>query len=146
MNTLKDNDRRGVCTVSQMASKLELSRARFYQLLKSDVFPPPAYCCLTQKPVYPARLQEICIEIRKTGIGFNGQLIRFYRQRKNIKPKPEHKQIAAILREMGLTVTAHQVKKALAQLKVSATSTMTADAELIGRLFKHFYAERQNGV
>ncbi len=38
--------------------------------------------------------------IRKTGIGFNGQAVRFYDRRKAKRPDPEHKEAALILRKM----------------------------------------------
>ncbi len=132
-----------ICTVSQMAIKLKLSRARFYQLMDTGVFPPPAYCCSTKKPVYPTRLQGICIEIRRNGIGFNGQLVRFYGQRKKAKPKPEHKQMVAILREMGLRVSIAQVRKAIRKLGLSTAENTIADGESIRELFMHFHGECQ---
>ena len=129
MNKMKDCDLQSICTVSQMASKLGLSRARLYQLIDDGVFPPPAYCCLSKKPVYPSRLQEACLEIRKTGIGWNDQLVRFYRQRKKAKPKPVHKQLTAILRKLGLCVTISQVRKASRQLGLSIASDESINAK-----------------
>jgi predicted DNA-binding transcriptional regulator AlpA len=40
----QDNEFEAVCSVHEMADKLGLSRPRFYQLLRLDVFPPPIYC------------------------------------------------------------------------------------------------------
>jgi len=146
MNKMKDCDLQSICTVSQMASKLGLSRARLYQLIDDGVFPPPAYCCLSKKPVYPSRLQKTCLEIRNTGIGWNDQLVRFYRQRKKAKPKPEHKQLVAILQKLGLSVTISQVRKASRQLGLSIASEGSTNGEAIQKLIKYFYGDCQKGV
>ncbi len=137
MEATKDYTHESICTVNQMAGKLKLSRARFYQLVNAGVFPPPAYCCLNRKPLYPNRLQKACFQIRKTGIGLNGQPIRFYSSRKNMTHKPEHKQITGILREMGLSVTVGQVRKAIRQLRMSITCEESIDEKNIRKLFEH---------
>ena len=49
---LSNNDLKAVCTVTELAKKLDLSRARFYQLLKMGIFPKPAYCIRTRRPIY----------------------------------------------------------------------------------------------
>jgi hypothetical protein len=146
MNTSQRIERQGICTVSQMASRLKLSRARFYQLMNNGVFPPPAYCWRTKNPVYPTRLQTMCFEIRQTGVGLNGQYVRFYSQSKSTKPKSQHKQLADILREMGLKVTPQQVKQTLVQLHLPTTKEVATDTETIRLLFKHFHAGCQRGV
>jgi hypothetical protein len=146
MDIEKDCDLQSIFTVSQMASKLGLSQARLYQLIDDGVFPPPAYCCLSKKPVYPSRLQETCLEIRNTGIGWNDQLVRFYKQRKKAKPKPEHKQLTAILRKLGLSVTISQVRKASRRLGLSITSKEPINGETIQKLIKYFNGDCQKGV
>lgn len=143
---MKDFDLQSICTVSQMANKLDLSRAQLYNLIKDGVFPPPAYCCLSKKPVYPSRLQKACLEIRKTGIGWNNRLVRFYRQRKKAKPKPEHKQLTAILRKLGLSVTIDDIRKASRQLGLAIASEESINGETIQKLIKHFYGDCQKGV
>ena len=146
MDIGKDYDLQSICTISQMANKLGLSRARLYQLINDGVFPPPAYCCLSKKPVYPSRLQEACLEIRKTGIGWKGQLVRFYKHRKKAKPRPEHKEVRAILQKMGLSVTSSHVRKASRRLGLSITSKETINGETIQKLFKYSYGNCQKGV
>jgi len=143
---MKDRDLQSICTVSQMASKLGLSRARLYQLIDDGVFAPPAYDLLSRKPLYPSRLQETCLEIRKTGIGWNDQLVRFYRQRKKAKPKPEHKQLTTILRKLGLSVTIDDVRKASRQLGLSIASEESINGETIQKLIEYFYGGCQKGV
>jgi len=72
-----DYDLKTVCSVSELAKKLDLSRARFYQLQKKGVFPVPVYCTRTKRPFYSSALQQKCINIRKTGIGFDGRPVIF---------------------------------------------------------------------
>ena len=146
MNTTSDPNCQTVCTVSQMARVLKFSRARLYQLIEAGVFPPPAYCCKTKKPIYPLRLQEMCIRIRESGIGLNSQYVRFYCKSKSTKPKAEHRQMAAALRQMGLCVTPMAVKKALRQLNLSASKAIPTDEETIKKLFEHFFEKCQQGV
>jgi transposase len=86
------------------------------------------------------------LEIRKTGIGWKGQLVRFYKQRKKAKPKPEHKEVRAILQKMGLSVTISQVRKASRRLGLSIASEESINGETIRKLFKHFYGDCQKGA
>jgi len=131
MDTPRDHECQAIYTVTQVARKLRLSRARFYQLISDGVFPPPAYCPWSRKPMYPSRLLEACIRTRSTGIGFNGQVVRFYAPRKAKKPDSEHAQIAAILREIGVATTRAQVKAALRRVKLPSTGELHADAEVM---------------
>ena len=133
-------------TMTEAARRLNLSRARFYQLIDQGVFPPPAYLCRTRQPVYPSRLLNVCAIIRRTGIGFNGQPVRFYRKRKRTQANPEHKHLATILRGMGLTVSISRVREAMRQLRLPFGANGPTDEETIRKLFKHFYGECQKGV
>ena len=45
---LPDYDLKAVCSVTALAKKLGLSRARFYQLQKMGVFCAPVYCTRTR--------------------------------------------------------------------------------------------------
>ena len=146
MDSAKDCDLRSICTVTQMAEKLRFSRARLYQLINEGVFPPPAYCRRSRKPLYPHRLQAVCLEIHKTGIGWNGKLVRFCKHRKKAKLKPEHKELMAFLRNMGLSVTISQIKKASRQLGLSIAGEQATNAETIRKLFQHLHRESQKGV
>ncbi len=146
MDNSMHHDHQAVCTVTQMAKKLSLSRPRFYQLMTAGVFPPPVYCLVSRMPLYPLDLQEICFRIRETGIGVNGQLVRFYDRREVRKPDSELRQAGTILREMCLSVTATQIRKALGQLKLRGTGQKPTDPEVIRSLFNYFHGTRQNDV
>jgi hypothetical protein len=74
---------------------LGLSRARFYQLQKAGVFPPPADSLSNRRPVYVEELQEVCLEVRRRNCGINGML--FYAARFSSsprKPKPSKPRFA----------------------------------------------------
>jgi hypothetical protein len=143
MDTSMHHDPQAFCTVTQMARKLGLSRPRFYQLAAIGIFPPPAYCLLTRMPIYPQRLQEVCLTVRKTGIGFNGQSVRFYDRRKAKKPDPEHKEATLFLRKMGLPVTIAEVRMALRRLKLPRKGEKPTDPQIIIALFEYFRGEQQ---
>lgn len=73
-----------VCTITEMAGKLNLSRVRFYQLQRSGIMPLPVYCIHSKRPFYTFSLQQLCLTVRKTGIGINGQPVIFYSKKTNI--------------------------------------------------------------
>jgi hypothetical protein len=111
-----------VVSVSEMAAALDLSRARFYQLLDAQILPQPVYDLRTRRPVYPQDLQEKCMAVRQTGIGSNGQYILFYSPRKNNGSAPrksvpkkvsKYQDIKEALKIMGLEVSDEQVSKAV---------------------------------
>ena len=79
-----------------------------------------------KRPVFDADLQRKCLEIRQTGIGFNGQPVLFNRKcRRTTQPKPrqdhqpvtdEQAELIAALKSLGLTATAEDVLAALRDL------------------------------
>jgi hypothetical protein len=106
-----------VCSVRQMADHLRLSRERFYQLQKAGVFPPPVYDIATKRPFYPLDLQQICLQIRKTGVGFNGQAVLFNTPRNRSKPRdhsnPQIIQYVQALKGVGCITNAKKVRAAI---------------------------------
>ena len=42
-----------VISVSEMARRLNLSRCRFYELVRAGVFPAPCYCLHSRRAMYP---------------------------------------------------------------------------------------------
>lgn len=70
-----------VISVSEMARRVTLSRARFYELVQEGIFPAPIYCVFTRRAMYPLELQQQCLDVRATNVGVNGRYILFYRAR-----------------------------------------------------------------
>lgn len=68
-------------SVSEMARSLRLSRARMYELISAGIMPPPVYLIRTRRPYYPAELQAVCIRVRESGEGINGEPVVFYAAR-----------------------------------------------------------------
>ena len=139
---LSDNGLKAVCSVTELAKKLGLSRARFYQLQKMGVFPEPIYCVRTKRPFYPLDLQQECLSIRKTGIGYDGQPIIFYSSRKNKSGESqnqsdhEYEKLTNSLRKMGLNVTRNKVKKAVKTLYPEGLAQCFDEGIVIRNVFK----------
>jgi hypothetical protein len=137
-----------VCNVRQMADKVGLSTSRFYELVGMNVFPRPLRCEQTGRPFYPLSLQNVCLEIRKTGIGLNGKLVLFYRPREKpvnggrgtsrSKSRGLYEEIASDLRCMQCKVTAEQVKTAIKTLYPQGLKQISANGELIKKLYNYF--------
>ena len=106
-----------------MVKMLSLSRARFYQLLEQGIFPQPIYDLRTHRPLYDAKLQMACLEVRETGIGANNQYMLFYSPRKKdaqsrkiIKKDSVHVEFAETLNSMGLDCSVKDVSSAISEL------------------------------
>jgi len=141
---LPDNNLKAVCSVTGMAKKLDMSRARFYQLQKMGVFPGPVYCTRTKRPFYPLDLQKKCVDIRETGIGYNGQPVLFYATRKDapgkLQNQPDHQygKLTGILRQMGLNVSLKKVKNAVKSLYPEGLTSSSVEGPVIRDLFRYF--------
>ena len=141
---LPDNDLKAICSVTEMAEKLDLSRARFYQLQKMGAFPKPVYCPRTKRPFYPLDLQKKCIDIRKTGIGYNDQPVLFYASRKDTSGKlqnqsdHQYEELIGILRQMGLNVSLKKVKNAVKSLYPEGLTRSSVEGPVIRDLFRYF--------
>ena len=143
MKILPDHDLKAVCSITALAEKFRLSRARFYQLQKLGAFPMPVYCIRTKRPLYPLDLQQMCIHIRETGIGLNGQLVLFHTPRKTRSPRvrnqvePQYKKLSDILKQMGLSVSPHEVKNAVKFLYKGGLAKGPIEDAIIVDLYKY---------
>lgn len=121
---------KAVVTVSQMARMVGLSRARFYQLVEAGVFPSPVYFVANRRPFFDESMQKVCLEVRRSNCGINGQPVLFYsvghlpqnsgvvskRSPKPAKPKADHADIIEGIAALGLNPTAQQVQSAFQTL------------------------------
>jgi len=141
MKMSTDYNLKAVCSVIEMAKQLDLSRTRFYQLLKQGVFPPPIYCVHTKRPYYPLDLQKKCIHIRKTGIGFNGRLILFNTtdKTKSNKNRDEsvnkYEELRHILAGLGVDVTAEKVRNAVVYLYPKKQPKCLTEGQVVRDVF-----------
>jgi len=72
--------------------------------------------------MFDRTLQEKCLEIKKTGIGANGEPVLFNRKTSKGSPpprrpqakQPNHAELLDVLKSLGLITTAQAVEEALA--------------------------------
>ncbi len=140
-----------VCSITDMSNALDLSRARFYQLLDAGILPQPIYDIRTKRPYYDLELQEQCLRVKATGIGICGQYILFYSPRKKAqdgtqKPRrkkvSKHQDLIETLNVMGLEVSGEQVELALNELYPQGTNGQ--DQGLVVREIFRFF--KKSGV
>lgn len=137
-------------SVSATAELCQLSRSRFYDLMNAGVFPKPVQHPSSNRPIYNRDLIEKCLEIRQTGVGFNGEPFVFNRKLiKNRKPvhgrnsRPDSTQYGELtdaLKSLGLTTTNESVASAVAELYPSGTNGQD-QGEVIRRVFLHIQAK-----
>lgn len=100
--TVQNSPTPAAVTVTEMAEMCRLSRSRFYSLVADGIFPPPVQQESRKRPVYVRDVIEKCLEIRRTGVGFDGRLITFNRKRKQpVKTTPSRRKTAAPAAENG---------------------------------------------
>ena len=143
------DETKAIVTVSEMARMCGLSRARFYQLQKAGIFPPPLYDVATRRPIYDEEMQKVCLEVRRRNCGVNGKPILFYarhrpltppssKPRKVTAPKAEqYPELIEALQALGLAgVTAAQVGAAVKEMFPQGTAAVD-QAELVRSVFLH---------
>ena len=135
-----------VCSVIDMIRMLSLSRARFYQLIDKNIFPPPLYDLRTHRPFSTDELQQICLDIRESNIGYNGSYVLFYSPRKNSAVVKSSKSSTSVndpvfeltetLKKMKLDVDVQKVKKAMDELYPNGTDDVKDQGVMIRDLFR----------
>jgi hypothetical protein len=144
-------------TVAEMARMVGLSRARFYQLVAEDVFPPPVYEVRTRRPLYTEDLQRTCLEVRRRNRGVNGRPVLFYARRvpstaltptlrrsKPITPRTaeDHADLLDGLKSLGLgSATAADVRAAVRSVYPGGVGGVDP-GEVLRAVFLHL--RRQN--
>ena len=149
---LSENELKAVCSVTELAGILGFSRTRFYQLQKMGVFPMPVFCIRTRRPFYPLELQKKCIEIRKTGIAYNGQPVLFYGERNNRNKNSvrlsesengsnKYEELTDTLKRMGLNVSWKAVEDAIDALFPEGLQQHSDEGQAVRDLFRYLSAE-----
>lgn len=139
--------------MSEMAFRCGLSRARFYDLIKSGVMPPPCHDMRTRRPLYPSDLQEMCLQIRRTNTAFDGTYVLF-NNRRSPTPKPAGRpqllrpsvlapvvdvhfaELADGLRALGITAADEKIKTAAAMCYPGGLPERELDAAM-STIFRH---------
>ena len=144
MNNKKLSISKPIVSISEICKMIQLSRARYYQLVNSGFFPKPLIDSRSKRPYYDAALQKTILECRETGIGVDGSYMLFYSSRKSEsvshskkkKIDPVVKELAETLESMGLDVTIEQVLEGLSELYPDGTDDI-AQGVVIRELFRH---------
>jgi hypothetical protein len=140
-------------TVTEMSKLVGLSRARFYELVKEGVFPPPVYSVRTRRPIYVEDLQKVCLDVRHRNCGVNGRPVLFYsartsspaRPRKIVTPtREQYPDVAAAVRALGLTATSDEVTKAVKSLYPNGLVGV-GQSEVIRAVFLHLQRRDRAG-
>lgn len=110
-----------IYTITQTARLLDLSRPRFYELLKKGVFPKPLRNPDNHRPYYDQTLYEKCKKIRLSGIDNNGRVVNFYTsRRRDIKQTNiddnKHSELYNIISNMGISCTPKHINVTLKHL------------------------------
>jgi predicted DNA-binding transcriptional regulator AlpA len=122
---------RAAMTVTEVAALCQLSRSRFYELVRAGVFPEPVQNESAKRPVYVRDQIEKCLDIKQTGVALNGTIIVFNRKRASraVPKRPErpavattpkesaHASVVTGLKSLGMAdVTDAQVERIVADL------------------------------
>lgn len=148
-----ESNLKAVCSVSSLCRDMGISRAQFYNLQKLGVFPQGLKDKRTGRPYFDINLQNICHDIRRTGIGHNGEPYLFYNPRGS-NPVQNHRTTAKnksqddtryleqidTLRQMGLTVSPSQVADAVKEVYPDGLEEQ--DQGLVIRNLYRFLRER----
>jgi hypothetical protein len=120
-----DNYNQAIYSISSICRILKLSRGQFYILQKVGIFPSSLKDEKTKRSYYNEEMKTICLEIKKTGIGFNGQYHLFYETRKE-PGKPckkrngengKYTDIIEMLKSMGISnITTKEIENALLKI------------------------------
>lgn len=113
-----------IVSIAEICQMIDLSRARYYQLVNSGFFPKPKHDERSGRPYYDATLQKQIMESRLTGIGADGSYLLFYSSRKKVrvsqvrqkKVDPQVRELTDTLESMGLETTSLEVQEALSEL------------------------------
>lgn len=138
-----------VVSVRRMAELCQLSRSRFYDLVGGGVFPEPVQHPSSKRPMFDRQLQEKCLEIRRTGIGANGQPVLFNRKPKKAdlptaktvrsskrEPNPDIETLVDALKWLGLTTNPQHVSEAVAALFPAGIAGLD-QGDVIRKVFLH---------
>lgn len=145
MNPQKISISKPVVSISELCEMLQLSRSRYYQLIKTGFLPKPLKDERSKRSYYDSTLQQKCIEARQTGVGADGSMLLFYSPRQNgNSPKKRNQKIDTQMQEyvdtlkgMGLEVSAKQVKGAITDLFEEGTNGQDQGL-VIRELYRYF--------
>lgn len=150
-------------SITEMARMLGFSRTRVYQLIRQGVFPTPMRASATSRPYFSQEQQEVCLNVKRSNLGVNGQVIMFYQARRPAPPRPSAKrasknldksnnnrgdsdpvirELRAGLKQLGLIgLTDESLEHALKT--VAATGDPGDEGERLMAVYRHLVAENR---
>ena len=148
ISTVVTRPRKAAYSVAETAALCGISRARFYDHIRSGAMPPPVYCVRTRRPLYLADVVALCVRVRETNVGWDGRYVLFYdRQpacppsttapapcrsgrRVTSAPDPLAQEMAETLKAMGVRSSDNVVAAAIGRQCPSGVSEATFEADL----------------
>lgn len=139
-----------VCSVTDMASLVKLSRARFYDLVADGVFQGPVYSVRTRRPMFTRDMQQRNIEVRQSQRGINGEFVLFYEPRHSTdtpqqtsrrsksasKVGSDVTNLKSQLRGLGIDASTEHVEQAVAACFPDGVDG-NEDGEVLRTVFRH---------
>ena len=134
-----------IYSIKAVCKLLRLSRSQFWNLQKQGIFPVCLKDQTTGRHYFNEELKDVCVEVRKTGIGINGYHHLFYDPRKpSCKPRKVKSQnngemsaYLEILKSMGLDgITAKEIE--LAIISMYQDDVPTEEGIMIRDLYRYF--------
>lgn len=136
-------------SVSTMATQLQMSRSRFYELVDQGIFLPPVFSLRTRRPMFTRELAELNLLVRQTNRGMDGSPILFNKPRSRSatpgsisRPRRttqanDHADLVAALGQLGLEeVTSARVDEALRTCYPNGRQGVD-EGEVLRRVYRH---------
>jgi len=145
MDNKKMSINKPIVSITELCQRIQLSRARYYQLLDSGFFPKPLHDERSNRPYYDTVLQNKILEARQTGIGVDGSFMLFYSPRKNgtkkssrnkSKLSPQIVEMTETLNSMGLSCSTNEVQGAIEELYPDGINDLDGGL-VIREIFRH---------
>jgi len=150
--TTQEKPKKAFVSVVEMSEMLDLSKSRFHFLIQAGVFPKAIRHESCRRPVYDAKLQQECLEIRQTGVGHNGSPVLFNQKRRSqTQQKPcqgrlpiteEQAELVEAMRSLGLTAKAEEVQLAMRELFPTGKDGID-QGEVVRRVFLHLRGKKK---
>ena len=136
-----------------MAELCQISRCRCYDLVHAGVFPKPVLHPSSKRPMYDREMQEKCLEIRanrdrrERSAGAVQPQAQTQRAASTVESRPrrvqpDHADLLAALKGLGLTTTAQAVNEALTTLFPGGLAGID-QGDVIRKVFLHLQDKKK---
>jgi hypothetical protein len=137
--------RKAAYSVTEVARLCNISRTRFYDLIRDGVMPMPVYCIYTKRPIYTADLAALCVRVKETNVGIDGRYVIFYTRRAEqpVEAQPSRtrtpartaadpltQELSETLRRMGIRSSDAEISAAITTQCLNGPAEATFEADL----------------